>query len=859
MLEGRREELERIGLALDDGRPVLVSGAAGIGKSALVAELLSSRNGVTAQCSSPLRSRPFHPLSRAFGWASTPDTIATMLERTFAAMESDALLVIEDVQWADPETLELATAFSTQRRLVMTTRVGEPGGAAARGLISWMGGEDVELGPLAEDVIIEILRREAPTLVAGERREVLDRCGGNALVANLLAYRLLNTAPRDAPKGQLVGGSAEAVLLGVVAELPAAELEALALLGSSPFPTPHDRCPDGADLVARGLATESCGHYEVVDGVLAELAWGLLDEPMKRSVHLRLAELAGDDIARARHLLAAGELGAAGRLAALAAAGPITRSEQAEALSIQAIAELGRDSDGIRPLHEHSPEHHFVLVLDAAAALNDLGDFDGSSALLEAVLNGRCERGGLAGDAMARQLLRCAAGREDREFTSRAVAWARGGPDAEPSAWISSWTGLLHRSGAGGHAERLSLEAMDVLSVDQSVDRKHLAFLRAVKAYGTDPEQAVRWLEVAADEVSDSDPMSDMDSTRNLVMLHLGLGNWGSAINVARRGAALARAHGATGWVAEFKTFETLAGMAVQPCTDDAIGWLSWVRTAPTRLDTRAMATSSLATVLVDRGAIERSGQVLAAWSDPGVLSGMGPFTQAVIVWAMVQRSWVLGDLDEVIRVATWATDSIPPGFPTLAGTQAMWRWAEYESGRPIDSPDPQGGLLPCAALESAAVRDLADGATAAAVEGFEAATEAWSSLMLRSELRCRWATGLALVLDGRRELGAEVLESLDTELDAAGVPALRPRVAAAFRLATGRELAGVGGRSASMLSSRQQEVLLLVGEGLSTAQIARRLGLTADTVNSHVRHAMRKLGARTRVEAAAAVGLDVT
>ncbi len=861
MLAGRREELERISAALDERRPVLISGPAGIGKSALVAELLSSRRGVVAQCSAPLHHRAFRPLARAFGWASTVETATAALERTLSALAIDALLVIEDVQWADPETLELAVALSTRRGLVMTARAGDPGGAAARGLVEWLDGEAVELGPLPDEVIVGILAREVPTLVAGERREVLDRCGGNAMVANVLAHRLRRPAPRDADTGPLVGGSAEAALRGVLAELPAEELQSLALVGSAPVPIPKDSCPGGAGLVARGMVVERGDVYAVTDGVLAELAWGLLDPSASQSLHLRLAELAdGDDIARASHLLAAGDPASAALLAARAAAGPVTRSEQAEALRIRTVAELGDGAGGIRSLDSGSPDEHFVLVLDAVTALNDLGDFDGSADLLEAVLSGSCERDGLAREAMARQVLRCAAGRDDRAFTSRAVDWAHGGPEVELGAWVSSWTGLLKGSGTGGEAERHRLEAKEMSSVDQSVDRRHLAFLRAVGAYGTDPDKAVRWLEVAATEsASSSDPMADMDSTRNLALLHIGLGNWDPAYEVAVRGAEIARAHGATSWVAEFKTLEIMAGMAVRPCEDDAIGWLSWVRTSPARLDTRALATASLATVLVDRGAVERSGEVLAAWTKPEVLAGMGPFPQAVLAWAMAQRAWVLGDLDEVISVASWATDTVPPGFPTLAGTQAMWRWAEYESGRPVRSPDPQGGLLPCAAIESAAVRKLADGETGAAVEGFQAAAEAWSTLMLRSELRCRWATGLALVLDGRAECGAELLEALDAEIDAAAVPALRPRIAATFRLATGRELAGVGGRGSSTLSSRQQEVLLLVGEGLSTAQIARRLGLTADTVNSHVRHAMQKLGARTRVEAAAAVGLDVS
>ena len=51
-------------------------------------------------------------------------------------------------------------------------------------------------------------------------------------------------------------------------------------------------------------------------------------------------------------------------------------------------------------------------------------------------------------------------------------------------------------------------------------------------------------------------------------------------------------------------------------------------------------------------------------------------------------------------------------------------------------------------------------------------------------------------------------------------------------------------------LSSREQEVLRLLVRGCSSAQISRELGLSVGTIHSHVQGAMRKLGARDRVEA---------
>jgi DNA-binding NarL/FixJ family response regulator len=54
-------------------------------------------------------------------------------------------------------------------------------------------------------------------------------------------------------------------------------------------------------------------------------------------------------------------------------------------------------------------------------------------------------------------------------------------------------------------------------------------------------------------------------------------------------------------------------------------------------------------------------------------------------------------------------------------------------------------------------------------------------------------------------------------------------------------------------LTGRQLEVLALLAAGLRNREIARRLVLSDRTVEHHVHAILRKLGARTRAEAAAA------
>ena len=56
----------------------------------------------------------------------------------------------------------------------------------------------------------------------------------------------------------------------------------------------------------------------------------------------------------------------------------------------------------------------------------------------------------------------------------------------------------------------------------------------------------------------------------------------------------------------------------------------------------------------------------------------------------------------------------------------------------------------------------------------------------------------------------------------------------------------------APQLTSRQNQVLQLLGEGASTEQIAKMLHLSKETVRNHIRHVLRALGAHSRLEAVA-------
>jgi DNA-binding CsgD family transcriptional regulator len=110
-----------------------------------------------------------------------------------------------------------------------------------------------------------------------------------------------------------------------------------------------------------------------------------------------------------------------------------------------------------------------------------------------------------------------------------------------------------------------------------------------------------------------------------------------------------------------------------------------------------------------------------------------------------------------------------------------------------------------------------------------------------------RWGNGsyAAVVIAGR---DANLLD-----------PLLRitAEVLSAYYCAEARRLQCVSAGSRARLSSRQRECLAWVRHGKSSAEIGDILGISAQTVDEHIAEACRKLGVRTRVQAAVEASLQ--
>jgi ATP/maltotriose-dependent transcriptional regulator MalT len=144
----------------------------------------------------------------------------------------------------------------------------------------------------------------------------------------------------------------------------------------------------------------------------------------------------------------------------------------------------------------------------------------------------------------------------------------------------------------------------------------------------------------------------------------------------------------------------------------------------------------------------------------------------------------------------------------------------------------------------------VARGETRVAVTELETALGVWSTLDLPFEAaRTRFDLGRLLAKSEPDAAVNHARRALAT-FERLGAAADADRVAAYLRSLG--VVARTGAKGVGLLTNREQEVLRLLGGGLSNPEIAERLHISRKTASHHVSNILSKLGLRNRAEAAA-------
>ncbi len=854
---------------------VVLAGPPGIGRTSALRRLGAAFRGPVYSGGglAMLQGVPGLPLARAVRVRLPVHDVALLAEAVRSRVRG-GLLLLDDLQWADPTTLAVLPAVAAHCRIAVSIRTPHrlppPVEAELRAVArSWL-----TLSPLSTEAATALVRQLAPGAPAAAVADVVRRAGGIPLAVRSLAQSAARSAARRQPAtGVSAGGDdtgaialpgtgpasaipppgAESAPAGApgtdplahavaaaLADLSRPARTAMAALGLLGRPAPAAILGDGVgELLAAGLAetlTDPGDAVAPVSGYVAEVAAGLLGAAERRALHRRLADLVPPREA-ARHLAAAGEAELAHRTAVTAAETTTSTGERADLLLFACglpgvAAPLPvRVAAGRAALQAGRPGACLRVLGTADGRLG--GGFAGEPAQAEAaVLRGEALlQTGSAGGAVA------------------AVAGV--GDDAQPDLLGARdrvrLLGLLAADPDGAVA------ALDEIPARHGEPPEHAglrAAVAAVRAAIRQPGWEQGLASAAAAAGAADDPLAARWSAWLLVETLAADGRLAEAAQAATAAAQACAADLAYSWQTRFVAAGLWCTALRGAHLDEVIRRAGDLtdRTLPAAARGYAMAAASLA---------EADGGLLA--SARARLSRAGrqpPSTSAVLDWVAREAAWLDGQPELAATTTPAGKGEAPPLVDGLRRITA--RWAAYDTTPHDPGPaalveaagavDVPLDLSPEAARIAPVAQTLRAWAAGAEPDGFDAAAAAWHDLALREEVRCLLAHGL---LESESARAVPPLLRAEELAGDAGLVVLLGRARRALRRhAVRRETRGR--RAGDDLTDRERDVLRLVAHGEPTRRIAGQLGISRETVETHIRAGMRKLGARTRTEAAA-------
>jgi DNA-binding NarL/FixJ family response regulator len=856
-LIGRDAELATLGQAISqDCGMTLLSGEAGIGKSRLALEVLARarQRGVTT-----LEGRA-HPLHAGLAYAPVVEALRPRLDaitdysgladlgrlladrrlpvapplgdpqlertRMFEAVAAmirqvaPMVLFIDDVHWADAGTIELLHYVSGSAPVLVTCRTSDVQGPL-RELVTAVRRDDRQtelvLGPLPDSAVAEIARDLLGTV---PEPDLLDDVTARARGVPLFVTALLQG---DAARA----GALPAIVRDVVSvrldRLAVAERRLLETIAAAGGSATEDLLAEVAGeprqairrLLADGLITESHFTYRVGHPMYAEVAYADLTIGERRGLHAAIAEALhrrtpDDFLALAPHYLQAGDLVDLHRAGtALAEAGwralLINEADEAARYLLAALQAKGEQTAEAMELLDGIGQAHLKAgrIADAMTAwgrsaelAKRLGHHEKLSGLRFRLALMESERGNM--ESAERHALDGSVPLDDlasQTIALRMIYTVRHCPHERARLIVSQLDAPVtgHPASLASNEMRLSLAAN--LDGDLAGAREHA-------------ERAVRY----GKKCHEDWPVLSNWAAHDLVGLCVTLGDVTAAVEYAHQALIMQNTTGISPARSTARVDMNLAnylGGNLAKAAKDSLAGIELAR--------RMRVPRSLARALLCRALF---------------LAEQGKQAEA----------------EECLREAAEIKVGHEPGL--IALRESVETVLAEHAGRPEEAPpltywalfhEPMAMVIRMVHAWRAGVVPPSHGfcplldVVADAIAGQDVVEE-----LDRMGVRL-------LAAQARMRRPAEILQCIAVfEQEGAA-----PWTARARRIARSAGVHVPNPRGDGPLSRRETDVVRLVGQGLSNADIAARLFLSERTVESHLRSSYAKLGLSSRVKLA--------